>query len=386
MNSSRGFSLVELVVSTALTLGIAALVFAAVAPSESAFGTRTEQADLQQRLRVAADVLWRELDAAGAGPVTGEYQGPLSRAFAAIYPYRLGAPGLSGISARDVITIVSIPPTSAQTTIAIPYLAGTGTVVVHLDPGCPLAVPACGFADGMTAVMFDGAGAFDLFTVRAVFGSSITLEHASPPSGHSYPEGSGLVEAQVHVFSRRTDAAGVEQLTRENGIGGTAVPVIDHLVDLSFTYAGDPLPPTIRAALADEPATTYGPVPPLAGVQTSAYPPGENCVFSFAGVHVPRLPALVPDAGGLTSLTDASLTDGPWCPDASHPLRFDADLLRIRQVSASVRVQAALTSLRGPAGVLFARPGTSSNATRWLPDLETVVVASPPNLKLLFRP
>jgi hypothetical protein len=53
------------------------------------------------------------------------------------------------------------------------------------------------------------------------------------------------------------------------------------------------------------------------------------------------------------------LVDGPWCPDAVNQNRWDADLLRIRRVAITIRVEAALSALRGPAGMLFtngARP------------------------------
>ena len=58
------------------------------------------------------------------------------------------------------------------------------------------------------------------------------------------------------------------------------------------------------------------------------------------------------------------LTDGPWCPSETNtdgddmPNKFDADLLRVRQVRVTLRVQVANEVLRGPAGVLFRHGGT----------------------------
>ena len=51
---------------------------------------------------------------------------------------------------------------------------------------------------------------------------------------------------------------------------------------------------------------------------------------------------------GLSTLTAAQLVDGPWCPDAINPTRWDADLLGIRRVAITIRVEAALSALRGP--------------------------------------
>jgi hypothetical protein len=81
-------------------------------------------------------------------------------------------------------------------------------------------------------------------------------------------------------------------------------------------------------------------------------------------------------------MTPALLTDGPWCPDATARNRFDADLLRIRRVRFSLRVQTALESLRGPASVLFTRGGLARTASRYVPDLEIQLDVSPRNLNL----
>jgi hypothetical protein len=69
-------------------------------------------------------------------------------------------------------------------------------------------------------------------------------------------------------------------------------------------------------------------------------------------------------------LTEEQLKDGPWCPDSAAPGRYDADLLRIRKVRVTLRVQAASPSLRGPTGTLFTRGGTSRGSERFIPDHE----------------
>jgi hypothetical protein len=61
-----------------------------------------------------------------------------------------------------------------------------------------------------------------------------------------------------------------------------------------------------------------------------------------------------------------SFLDGPWCE--SDLERFDVDVLRIRHVRVVLRVEAALDFMRGPAGDLFWRRGTSTTPGRFLPD------------------
>ena len=78
---------------------------------------------------------------------------------------------------------------------------------------------------------------------------------------------------------------------------------------------------------------------------------------------------------------DASvLADGPWLPDSVALNRFDADLLRVRSIAVTIRVESALATLRGPAGPLFSRGGTSRRGSRFLPDFQMRVHVSPWNL------
>src|SRR5262245_57000093 len=92
--------------------------------------------------------------------------------------------------------------------------------------------------------------------------------------------------------------------------------------------------------------------------------------------------AMLGSADSLVPLGAAAFTDGPWCPDAVNPNRFDADLLRIRRIAVALRVESAAASLRGPAGPLFARAGTSSSAHSLLPDREIHFDVTPRNLSL----
>ena len=98
---------------------------------------------------------------------------------------------------------------------------------------------------------------------------------------------------------------------------------------------------------------------------------------------MPRLAVLGASgpASALVPLTDTQLTDGPWCPDETNANRWDADLLRIRKIGVTLRVQAANAALRGPAGVLFAHGGTSRSRNRWLPDLQVRFDVTPRNME-----
>jgi len=79
-------------------------------------------------------------------------------------------------------------------------------------------------------------------------------------------------------------------------------------------------------------------------------------------------------------LGSAEFIDGPWCPNDADPNRWDADLLRIRSVVVTMRVEAASPSLRGSASALFLHGGTSRSGQRWVPDQEVRLQVTPRNL------
>ena len=175
-----------------------------------------------------------------------------------------------------------------------------------------------------------------------------------------------------------------DQLMRADEDGGPDAPVTDQVVGLTFEYYGDPQPPAVGGGLLGTSVawTTYGPKPPQGG-QPTTYPPGENCVFFDDGTQTPA--SRIGTLGGgptLVRLTEAQLTDGPWCPDPQHPNRFDADLLRVRRIAVAFRVQSGAASLRGPAGVLFTHGGTARSALGLAPDLEGRFQVAPRNLNL----
>lgn len=301
----HGFSFVETLVALTITLLVTASACLLLLPTQSLAASRSETADMQQRLRVAADAVYRDLAAAGAGAYAGTDPGPLTDAIAAILPYRAGStPDPPGTFRTDVLTVLTVPRNSAQ----------------------PIATTYWLKIDAATATY---------------------------------------------------------QLMSVDGTSGVDVPVVDHVVALAFEYFGDPQPPLMRKPLAEAagPWTTYGPKP--ATVVVAPFAPGENCVFADDGSGTPQ-PRLATLNGGasLVALTASLLTDGPWCPSDTAPDRWDADLLRVRSIAVRLRVQAALTALRGPASALFAHGGTSRGGHQWVPDLEVRFQVSPRNLNV----
>jgi len=390
---SPGFSSIEVIAAMALTLAIASVIVALVEPSRDSFEAQPEAVDMQQRLRVAAGVLYNDLVMAGAGPYQGVNKGSLDYYFAPVRPFRFGTDrdDPAGTFKTDTITLIYVPATVAQTTLAtIAPAAGSADVRLNRGPGCPLADAGCGFRAGMKAVVFEPGGVHDPVAVTEAESDFLRVERAGGTltDGAYAPATTTIVETINNVYYLKRDAAaGSYQLMSANGGTGPDRPLVDHLVGLTFVYYGDPQPPMLNGKPLTDPIgpwTTYGPAPPEPDrrIPTGGYPAGENCTFivdATSGIQTPRLPSLG-DAGALVRLTGAQLTDGPWCPDETNPGRWDADLLRIRKVRVTIRVQAAIARLRGPAGILFTNGGTSKRGTRWLPDQEIVFEVSPRNL------
>jgi hypothetical protein len=389
MRREHGFSLLELTIAMGVMLTVTASIFTLMNPAQGSFSAQPEVADMQQRLRVATDSLYKDLVMSGAGAYQGSMGGSLGNFFATVLPRRIGTTNEDAptVFKTDTITLLYIPQTIAQTTLSTkgPSLNSAEIGVNAQTNGCPKDDDLCGFEEGMTVMMYDDSGNYDIFTITNVQESALHLQHNSDKLTYTGYDANTtkIVQAANVVYYYN---AATKQLMFYNGGTAADVPVADNVVGLSFEYYGDPQPPTWRPGknvMATEPApwTTYGPKPSSTAV--GGFAAGENCIFTFDGLTPqPRLPALGAPGSGLVKLTAAQLTDGPWCPRVDSENRWDADLLRIRKIVVTVRVQAAAAALRGPASALFRNGGTSRGAERWVPDQEIRFEVSPRNLNL----
>lgn len=380
----KGFTLVELLVAMAITLVVTAATLSLLQPVHDAFRVQPETSDLSQRARVGIDALQRDLLMAGAGMYAAGDVGPLHQFLAPVMPYRAfgdGSDAAAGTYFRaDAISMLFVPSTPSQTTLAMEMPAGGLEITVANPATCPAGTASrvCGLAAGDQLLVFDRTGAWDVFTVdRAAAGSPIVLGGSAM---RGFAAGSNVTAAHAVTYALKADpATGAFQLVRSEG-GGPAQPVLDHVVKLEFSYWGDPEPPHLVDDDEAQPRASYGPAPPPLDEVRAGWPAGESCTFAVVdGLHVSRLDVLGP-AGPLVEIAPALVMDGPWCPDPAARNRFDADLLRIRRVRFVLRVQAAVSALRGPAGRLFANGGLARAAGRMVPDLELPFDVAPRNM------
>ena len=395
-----GFTLVEALVATAIVVCVTAGVIAVLNPARGVFRMQPEAADIQQRLRIGVDTLSRDLVSAGAGVNSGVGAGSLGSYFAPIMPFRRGSdPSVDdgpGVFKSNAITIVSVPLTAAQTGLALDMPTASSPIAIRTESGCPrdastrLVDPLCGFKAGVTkAVIFDETGAFDAFTIASADATSQTLDVQHDQRGglsKAYSKSASnhltkVVEVAWHVYYLNT---ATRQLMHDDGFS-TVSPVLDNVVGLGFEYYGDPSPPALVRPGQDR-TVTYGLSPPEADVAQVPFARGENCAWQMsAGGQVTRL-MFLGGGGGLVKLTSSQLTDGPWCPDEGNANRYDVDLLRIRKVRVTLRVQAGNDVVRGSLATgnaaMFVNRGTALSRAQTVPDQTVRFDVSPRNLSL----
>ena len=92
------------------------------------------------------------------------------------------------------------------------------------------------------------------------------------------------------------------------------------------------------------------------------------------------MPTLTATEGSLAPLTEAMLEDGLWCGAGGNA--YDADMLRVRKVRASIRLQVAAAALRGANTLLFRNPGVAKDSARQVADYTVSFDVTPRNLNL----
>lgn len=360
----------------------------------------------------------------------------------AVFPRRINVDrtlqDASTVVRSDMISIVGVPPSRTQAMIwfGSGMLTTSDNFTVAYGSGCPLNDPICGIKQNERMMIYDDNANWDLFTVAGVptdngqpnnYMRTGTVGHTPAQTTWPYFQQSLMTEVRVNTYY--LDSVN-HKLMHSDGFSPTGADdvVLDDVVSLKFDYFGEAAPPQLNleptiygwfpVANGNNKVTTwtsYGPVPPQHGqtgwgcfllnvvpgpncqqnVPTPFYwPAGTNCVFELDAQnrHVPRTHLVdgispdpsggmvtLPGGGDMVPLNPAKFNDGPWCPDPNSANRYDADLLRIRKVRVTMRVQAGLASLRGPQGPLF-RIGGTAVAPRWVPDQEIVFDVTPRNL------
>jgi prepilin-type N-terminal cleavage/methylation domain-containing protein len=397
--AEAGFTLIEMLVATAIMVVVTAGIFSIINPAQGTYQAQPMVSDMQQRLRVAVDAIERDLIMAGAGTYSGDAQGALGSFFSPILPHSVGmlVPGDPDNPDPTAITIMYVPPTSAQTTLSTAMPNESAELKLNPQPGCPQDVTCpqlCGFKQGMRVLIFDTSGSYDVFTVTQVQCDALHLQHRDDKFTTEYAAGAYITQMETHTYYLNVAE---RRLYHYDGYQ-TNLPIVDNVVGLRFEYFGEAAPAMLRKPVSepDGPWTTYGPKPPALATDYASddYAAGENCAFQIiGGNHSPRMADWSAGAAGgpLVPISYAELSNGPWCPGMTNdkgdelPNRFDVDMLRVRKVRVTVRVQVGDDAMRGanpPGETLFVNPGTAADGARYIRDQEIRFEVTPRNLNI----
>lgn len=211
-----GFSIVELLVTMAIVLLIAGALLGAVRPAREAFDRVPAELDLQQRARTALDAIAQPLRSAVIATVSAD--GTTLTAVAAVVQ------GGQGILS------------AAQANPSAPLFLSTSP--------CPNIKDVCGFVAGATAMVRDGAGNSDVFTVASVSPGTRSLTPNRALS-RAYNGDSTISEVDYYAFRLAAQSDGSYSLVRET-YAGAVQPIVDFVSDLAFARGHDAIGVSIR--------------------------------------------------------------------------------------------------------------------------------------------
>ena len=204
-----GFTLVELLVATMITVVAFGLAVALLTPASAAFQALPEAIDNQQRIRIAAMAIADDIAAAGAGPMLG-WGATAASTWPGVLPCRwtggpLGStPG--GCARDDAITVMAV---AAEAPEGIVLEASGTTAALRLGSlsACSLARPACRLDVGSRALIIDGTGAWDVFAVTDVSADGTQVGHAQDVLSRAALPGALVAGISVRSYSLKVDAA-----------------------------------------------------------------------------------------------------------------------------------------------------------------------------------
>jgi prepilin-type N-terminal cleavage/methylation domain-containing protein len=349
----RGFTLIELLVASLVACALLGVLLRVVVMAERQTHMLAAAGDVQQRIRVAADRIRADLVMAGAGPSDAAWPAPLSSFVPAVVPARTGSRGADPplTYASDRISLMRAAEPSSDT-VLVAAMAGVASALAIDTAAPPCGGQAdCGFAAGDRVLVVDPADPALPFEVLTVADAAAGLVVPARALARPYARGSRVMKIVERTY--RLDRSTARLMLYDGD--ASDVPLVDHLVDLRFSYYVDP-------SAASVPPARSG---------------GDTCVHAAGTPPPSRLSEL---GGLMPRLADATLlTDGPVCGIGAR--QYDADLLRVRRIRVTLRVEAE-AAIHRAGGARFASPGTSAGGIDEVADQQITFDVAPRNLNL----
>lgn len=205
---ARGFSILELLIATAITALLTAAIATVVPALQNHFEQTPAAIDLHQRGRTAIDAIAQAIRSADRVVL-------------------LDAGRLMTIAPRD----------NAARGVLGQDQADAGADLVLSDDRCPSVPDVCGFVRGTTALIDDGSGRFDLFIVGSINAAPRSIS-ARQRFDQPYAAPADIVEVDAYTFRLDPQADGSSSLVRETGAGAVQ-PIVDRVSAVRFEPAFD---------------------------------------------------------------------------------------------------------------------------------------------------
>lgn len=263
--SGQGFSLVELLIATALLLVITGALVAAVVPVRHVVARADARDAMVAGGRGALELLHAAVHEAGSGDAIG------GRAFfAAMVPPVVILRDLDAteeVEAGAALRLSRVPAGAAQAIVRDPIAAGHAHLRIDAAGPCPGLFGVCGFTPGLRAVVYDDTG-IAAFTVTAVRADG-TL-HVSPPIDATFAPGAIAAAVSTVTFGLRPAGEAFDLVRLSDA--GALQPVVSNVVEFSVRRRGRLIELTLRVQAAE--ASLRGPRGTLfrqAGLATTAW-------------------------------------------------------------------------------------------------------------------
>jgi prepilin-type N-terminal cleavage/methylation domain-containing protein len=242
---NRGFTVIELLIALAIVMSITGVLAQLVEPARAAFDRVPAELDLQQRGRTAIDAISQVVRSAGKNVAATNGLGALSKIMA---PISLANPDQSGQSFASMTAIVPVVD-GAQGVLGADQNAAAGPLMLATTP-CPDVNEVCGFVRGVTAVIVDGSGHYEVFVVASTTAGSRMLT-ADRGFMRAYPAGSAVIEIDQYTFSLAVQADGSFSLVRATAAGAVQ-PMVDFVTALSFHVSDQQVDFSVTVGAATE--------------------------------------------------------------------------------------------------------------------------------------
>lgn len=242
MNRQQGYTVVELLMASAVMLGVLTVVTTLLHEGLIGVPVLQEAGDLHQRTRVATDAIAAALrNAAAGGPF-----GPLSDHVAAVLPRHVNDGPT--VATADVLTVLSVPPHGAVSRLVAALDPASPMAMIEAVSGCPTLVTACGFNANTRALVFDDTGRSAIVSVDAIGPGILTISDVWGGRSGPFPPGTHVAEVMTATFHLYAASRQLRRL-----VGASTFPLADHVTVLRFEYVDDTLTPLPLTALTDGP-------------------------------------------------------------------------------------------------------------------------------------